>query len=140
MLLHIKENTPIAEGESAIRVETCAGEMVLSVDAPRLRSALQAIAAALRREIVDGSELLISSVERRKNGTRVAWIALGVPAIANALRKAPADALGPFDEWRGGCGLALPLARRVIEMHGGRLMALPDDRQKAGAVVELPLA
>ena len=28
---------------------------------------------------------------------------------------------GPFDEKRGGLGLALPLARRVIEGHGGRI-------------------
>ena len=28
---------------------------------------------------------------------------------------------GPFDEKRGGLGLALPLARRVIEGHGGRM-------------------
>jgi hypothetical protein len=30
---------------------------------------------------------------------------------------------GPFDEKRGGMGLALPLARRVIEGHGGRIWA-----------------
>jgi hypothetical protein len=35
---------------------------------------------------------------------------------------------GPFDEDRGGVGLALPLARRVIEGHGGRLWApMPSD-------------
>ena len=28
---------------------------------------------------------------------------------------------GPFDDKRGGLGLALPLARRVIEGHGGRI-------------------
>jgi signal transduction histidine kinase len=30
----------------------------------------------------------------------------------------------PFDELRGGLGLALPVARRVIERHGGRVWAL----------------
>ena len=30
---------------------------------------------------------------------------------------------GVFDEKRGGMGLALPLARRVIEGHGGRIAA-----------------
>ena len=30
---------------------------------------------------------------------------------------------GEFDDHRGGLGLALPLARRAIEGHGGRLWA-----------------
>jgi signal transduction histidine kinase len=140
MLLELLKNVPIAEGESGIRVESSSTEMVVSADATRLRRSLEDIVYALRREIVDAAELIVNSAERRKNSRRVAWIALGIQPIADALQDASADALGPFDEWRGGCGLALPLARRVIEMHGGRLMALPGERQNAGAVIELPLS
>ena len=48
---------------------------------------------------------------------------------------------GPFDDRRGGLGLALPLARRVIERHGGRLWAPADEALGRGsAIVSLPLS
>jgi len=47
------------------------------------------------------------------------------------------DALATFDEWRGGSGLKLALARRVIRLHGGAVWA-PGDGSKAGAVVVVP--
>lgn len=108
-------------------------------DRSRLRRVIASIVFALRREIIDGSELIVDASRRPNNGGHVAWIAMGTPDVASTLRKATADTLGPFDEWRGGCGLALPLARLVVEMHGGRLFALSDERQKAGGVIELPL-
>jgi signal transduction histidine kinase len=42
-----------------------------------------------------------------------------------------------FDEWRGGSGLILPVARRIIEAHGGRIWGAPGAR-KAGARIQLP--
>jgi signal transduction histidine kinase len=43
-----------------------------------------------------------------------------------------------FDEKRGGMGLALPLARRVIEGHGGRIAApAPVPGPEAGATPDL---
>ena len=41
-----------------------------------------------------------------------------------------------FDEWRGGVGLILPVARRIIEAHGGRIWGAPGGR-KAGARIQL---
>lgn len=50
---------------------------------------------------------------------------------------------GAFDEKRGGMGLALPLARRVIERHGGQLWSprahLKDPGRKSAIVVEVPI-
>ena len=59
---------------------------------------------------------------------------------------------GPFDEKRGGLGLALPLARRVIEGHGGRLWSpaprratrspgqrTGDPLRRGSAVISLPI-
>ncbi len=44
-----------------------------------------------------------------------------------------------FDEWRGGSGLILPIARRIIEAHGGRIWGAPDGR-KAGARIALAVS
>jgi signal transduction histidine kinase len=139
-LLRSMESAATEDGQSAVHVAPIADRLVVEGDANRLRRAFEAIVFALRREIIDGSELVISAAPRPKNGGRVAWIALGGAPLTAALVDASADALGPFDEWRGGCGLTLPLARRVIEMHGGRLLALTGERQKTGGVIELPLS
>ena len=57
-----------------------------------------------------------------------------------AYERAPA----PFDEKRGGLGLALPLARRVIERHGGRIWAPApngdnDNIARGSAIISLPV-
>ena len=43
--------------------------------------------------------------------------------------------LATFDEWRGGNGLRLPNARRIIEAHGGRIWS-PTEAGKASAIVD----
>jgi signal transduction histidine kinase len=45
----------------------------------------------------------------------------------------------PFDEWRGGLGLALPVARRVIEALGGAMWSAPGEKPRAGSALKLPL-
>ncbi len=139
-ILKALEGPATEDGQSAVRVGPVAEGLVASGDASRLKRSIEAIVYALRREIIDGTDLLITAETRPKNGGRAAWIALGARPVADALKGASADALGPFDEWRAGCGLTLPLARRVIEMHGGRLMALHGERRKTGGVIELPLS
>jgi signal transduction histidine kinase len=128
-----------AEDQARVVVREPDGMLLVAGDRSRLRRVVEAVVHALRREIIDGSELVVDGSSRPKNGGRVAWLAFGTPAVTSALREASADTLGPFDEWRGGCGLTLPLARLIVEMHGGRLLALTGERQKAGGVIELPL-
>ncbi len=139
MLAEIHAEAPTAEDQAPLVLENSAEALEVSGDPARLRRSIASVVFALRREIIDGSNLVMSATVRRKNQARVAWIALGTGPVAALLRDASADDLGPFDEWRGGCGLTLPLARRVIDMHGGRLLAFPGERQTAGGVIELPL-
>lgn len=139
-LEEIASTATAGEGEARVVLELADEPMPSRGDSGRLRRTIAAVAFALRREIIDGSDLVIAANTRSTDAGRVAWIAFGTRPVVDALKEASADSLGPFDEWRGGCGLALPLARRVVEMHGGRLMALRGERQKGGGVLELPLA
>ncbi len=139
VLDQIVSETAVGEGEAGIHVEGTTGALTVRGDKARLPKALAAIAYALRREIIDGGDLVIRKSTRLVDGTRVAWIAFGPAPVSEALATADPSTLGAFDDTRGGCGLSLPLARIVVHLHGGRLMALAGERQKAGGVVQLPL-
>ena len=68
-----------------------------------------------------------------------AVVVVAEEAGVQAAYDAPA---GAFDEKRGGLGLSLPFARRVIEAHGGRLWS-PDLRDpgaaRGAALIAFPL-
>jgi signal transduction histidine kinase len=89
-------------------------------DAPRLRQAFDAIFRAILREKPSRS---IVVAERRIETTGGRPSAIFIVADKASVQAAYERAPGPFDERRGGMGLALPLARRVIEGHGGRIWA-----------------
>jgi len=121
-----------------VRVELEAdGPVRIQGDATRLRSAFSALMTALRREVID-SDRMIVRVSQSKPGS-MCVIAIGIPGEIDGFASANPSRLGRFDEWRGGSGLSLPIARRVIGQHGGAIFAPPGDK-KAGAVILLPQA
>lgn len=139
ILREVSAASPESEDHGCVIVTDADEPLLVSGDRSGLRRVIESIVFALRREIIDGSDLLVNAASRTRSSRRVAWVTFGTAPVAAALRNASADNLGPFDEWRGGCGFALPLARVIVEMHGGRLLALTGERQKAGGVLELPL-
>jgi signal transduction histidine kinase len=113
--------------------ETCA----INGDPSRLKSAFTSLLWALRRELVSGDTLHVRQSTRENAGQAVAWVAFGDADNIDRLQRADPASLETFDEWRGGCGLGLPIARRVIAAHDGRLWSA-GVQPRAGAVVMLP--
>ena len=67
-----------------------------------------------------------------------ALLAISVPERVDALSATPPLDLTIFDEWRGGSGLTLAIARRIIAQHSGSVYGDPN-AGKASAVVRLPI-
>jgi hypothetical protein len=131
------------------------GEISVSADPKQLRSAIASIIFAIRREIVYGDRLIVRQRLVARNGGRVAWIAIAGSDRIDELANPAEDGLVPFDEWRGGVQLSLPIARRVINAHGGQVWTRLAEQEetveetletrrvikplKAGAVIALPI-
>lgn len=113
--------------------------VIVSGDPVRLRTAFGAVLAALRRELVTATRLVVNESARDVDGSPAAWIVISDPDHAETLVAADSGSLTTFDEWRGGCGLSLGVARRVIESHGGEIRSGVAD-VKTGAVIALPRA
>jgi K+-sensing histidine kinase KdpD len=92
----------------------------LSGDAVLLRRAFDAIFRAILREKPRQCTVVAERRIEKIDGLRSAIV---IVAEKSSVQAAYDRAPGPFDERRGGLGLALPLARRVIDAHGGRLWA-----------------
>jgi signal transduction histidine kinase len=111
----------------------------VDADAVRLKTALTSVLVSLRREIVTSPELIVRSRSDAWQDAPATWLDIGESTHIAALDGGGASALTTFDEWRGGCGLSLAVARRVIEQHGGAIWS-PSNGAKAAAVLVLPHA
>jgi signal transduction histidine kinase len=113
-------------------------------DRKRLMTAFSSLYRAVMREQPVATTIV---VERQRSGTsgRAAVIAIARRDDLDEIAALPADAAASrsFDEKRGGMGLALPVARRIIERHGGRLWSpfahLKDPGKKSAIVVHMPI-
>jgi signal transduction histidine kinase len=110
---------------------------IVGGDPGRLKQALAAFVAVVLRE--RGTQPLeMYGFVSREHGSQRAVIAFGDPGIA-ARRDDILDCRGAsFDRWRGGTGMALPIAYRIVEAHGGSVWALPGESHAACAL-SLPL-
>lgn len=108
-------------------------------DAARLRAALDAVFRCVVREYSGDTTIVVERRRTTHNGRAAITILVAESAGADEAAARPRQ---PFDEKRGGMGLAMPLARRVVEQHGGRLLAPGgDDRiHRSSAIIELPLS
>ncbi|HET7617698.1 MAG TPA: HAMP domain-containing sensor histidine kinase [Vicinamibacterales bacterium] len=127
---------PVPDREMRVDLQIGDGPAPVRADITRLGTALTALLTALRRELVTSDVLIVRERRAAGDGAALFDICIGDAPTLAAIDGCAGD-LPVFDEWRGGCGLALPVARRVIEAHGGSIWSAPDDF-KAGARLLLP--
>ena len=89
-------------------------------DAGRLRAAFDAVFRAILRE-KPGPAVVVA--ERRRETRDGREFAVIIVADEGHAQEARDSEPGAFDDMRGGLGLVVPLARRVIERHGGDIWA-----------------
>jgi signal transduction histidine kinase len=129
----------IPDREIAVELSSADQSAAIEGDHGRLKTSFTSLLAALRRELVTSNRLFIRHARRRHGGRDVVWIAFGDAEQIDRLASAEPSSLSTFDEWRGGCGLSLAIARRVFAAHDGFVWSAGDNA-KAGAVVMLPQA
>jgi signal transduction histidine kinase len=139
LLGEVVGNLPeIPDRTITVELEASPGAATIAGDSTRLRIALTSVIVALRRELVKSDRLLVREQARTVDGRTVSWIAIGDAARIDQLSSAQPSSLTTFDEWRGGCGLSLAVARRIINAHDGSIWS-PIEESKAGATVALPI-
>jgi signal transduction histidine kinase len=129
---------PDSAGRSiAVELTTSTAPITIEGDANRLVRAFTSILWGLGREAVGGDQLVVRERGGTYKGRPASWIAIAEPAEIDRVTNVPVESMTTFDEWRGGCGLSLAIARRTIDRHGGALWS-PGEGTKAGAVLVLP--
>lgn len=113
-------------------------EIRVTGDRARIAAAVKALMQSAVRERVEPGRL---SARCSVAGDQQRWavLAIGDDSVVQELERAALDPPVSFDEWRGGLGLALPVARRVIEKHGGAVWSATGANARATAALRLPL-
>jgi signal transduction histidine kinase len=107
-------------------------------DATRLKHAIEAIFRAILREKAGPSTVVADRRRDSRDGRSSAVLVVAEESDVSAAYEAEP---GVFDDKRGGLGLALPLARRVVMGLGGTISspAAPESLARGSIVVRIPL-
>lgn len=108
-------------------------------DRTRLSAALKALMHAALRERGEPGAIIVECSTEGRNGQRYALVRIGDETALPLLTAPPDETMPAYDVWRGGLGLALPVARRVIEGHGGTLWSADDAHSRSASALRLPL-
>jgi signal transduction histidine kinase len=130
------------EGEDrGVRLEVHGVDRPIMVtgDRTRLAAALKALMHSVLRERGEPGVIVVSCTVDPDSTPPAVVVAIGEEALITSLTARAKAATTGFDEWRGGLGMALPVARRVIENHGGQLWSTDGTQSRAASALRIPL-
>jgi signal transduction histidine kinase len=130
---------PLPDREVTITLTNEAYGATVPGDPVRLKAAFGAVFTALRRELVTSTQLLVRLGRATQGQRPVVRVSVADEEHIDAVDRSEPSELSVFNEWRGGCGLSLAVARRIITGHDGHLWS-PEQDPKSGAVIMLPEA
>jgi signal transduction histidine kinase len=134
-----------SERDVTLKLSGPAEGATITGDPARLHTAFDAIFRAILREKPGPSTV---AAERRLEVRDGRPSAVLIVADEDRVQEAYEQRMIAFDDNRGGLGLALPLARRVIEGHGGRIWSpagrsgaadTPDPLARGSVIIAFPL-
>jgi signal transduction histidine kinase len=128
---------PLTDRRVDVELKPDPSPAMIHGDKPRLLAATTSILYALRREVVASDKLLVIERVAPFQGSLASWIRIAEAENIQAVSGSAVNDLATFDEWRGGCGLSLVIARRIVERHQGAIWS-PGKGIKAAAVIALP--
>ena len=123
---------PLPDRDVPITLDLGDAPVPFEGDSARLTQGFAAVIAALRRELIGDEGLIV----RGRSADGAYELLLGDPETIAALEREPAGEPAVVDEWRGGVGLSLAVARRILNAHGATITGAPDGR-KSGARIRL---
>jgi K+-sensing histidine kinase KdpD len=122
-----------------LEVRHADGALVLPADRQQLGRALESVLTATLRERAEPGVVVAACGVTDTQDRPAAYLTV---APGEAGRAGPAFAPGEwrsFEQWRGGLGFRLVLARLIIGAHGGTLLSGQGDRARAACALTLPL-
>jgi len=122
---------PLPDREVTVTLDLEPGPVPGTGDPVRLTQAFMAVIAALRRELVSDDGLIVRS--RRSGGDYE--VLIGDRHTIAALEHEDPASRGVFDEWRGGVGLSLAVARRILNAQGAAIFAGPEGQKAAARIL-----
>jgi signal transduction histidine kinase len=130
---------PLPDREVRVVLDNQAPGATVHGDAVRLRTALRSLLIAHRRELVTSDELCAWLRRTTIDGRAMLQLTIGGADRIDDLQNVEPSDLTTFEEFRGGVGFTLPIARRIVHAHQGQLWS-PAENARAGAVLFFPEA
>jgi signal transduction histidine kinase len=132
----------LTEGEErGVRLELRGADEAAVVEGDRawLQVAIRSVLAATVRERIQPGTVVVECCRVAAGREHRAVMAIGDEQATRALASIPPGRWAPFDQWRGGVGLTLPIAAEVIAAHHGRIGSMAGASRRSAVGVALPL-
>jgi len=122
----------------AISIDGEVPEIDIEADVARLRDALESLAVAARRTPEGRETIAVRAWEGVGHDELDVLVAIGSPEAIGETGPHARGTRQPYDCWRGGFGLDLAIAARIVSLHEGEVFTLATRPGSAVTLVRLP--